>query len=579
MKKNSSVLKKLIAYLKPEIPQIIISLILAAAVVTGTLYLPVLLGQAVDNIIGEGNVLFDGLIETVIKMVVIIAAVAVLQWIMSMINNQIAYKTAWRLRSDFFDHLHETPLSWLDAHSDGDNLSRAVNDVELISDGLLLGFSQLFTGVLTIICTLVFMFRISVIITLIVIALTPMSFLIARFVAKNSHSMFMKQADTRGRLTGFTDESITNLKTLIALGRQEEAREKFAEMNGELTGYSQKAQFFSSLVNPSTRFIYAMIYAGVAIAGGFSVLNAAMTVGRLTTFLGYINQYSKPFNEITGIVAEFQNALAGAQRVFEFMETESVRDAENAGDMENVSGDVDIINVDFAYEKGRNVLSDINLNVKRGMRAAIVGPTGCGKTTLINLLMRFYDADSGEILIDGNNIKDHTRSSLRRNFAMVLQNTWLKTDTVKENIRYGKPDATDEEVIAAAKEAQAHGFIMRLPEGYDTVLGDGLNISEGERQLLCIARVMLTKPPMLLLDEATSSIDSMTEIRITRDFARLMEGRTSFVVAHRLSTIVEADMIIAMKDGRIIETGTHEELLAKGGFYSDLYNSQWPVEE
>ncbi len=574
-KKNLSTFKRLISYLKPQLPLIIASLILSAVIVLLTLYIPILTGNAVDMIVGQGAVNFDGITEIVIKMVIFIVLIAVFQWIANYINTMIAMKTSKRLRTEAFRHIQDMPLSYLDKHAHGDILSRAVTDIEQISDGLLLGFTQLFTGVMTIITTLIVMLFIEPVVTIVVVLLTPSSFLIAKFVATHSRDMFAKQSKSRGVLTGYSDEMLENIRLVNAFGAGDDACKHFCEINDELCEHSVKATFYSSLVNPSTRLINAMIYAGVTIFGCVAAGLGNMSVGTVVTFLSYVSQYSKPFNEITGVVTEFQNALAGAERVFELLDVELIDDSKGLDDIDDKCMDISFDHVNFSYEKGKPIIKDFNIIVPSGKKAAIVGPTGCGKTTLINLIMRFYDVESGHIRLDGTDINDVKRKGVRKRFAMVLQDTWLKTDTIRNNIAYGRPDATMEEIEAAAKEASADAFIRRLPDGYDTLVCEGGNLSAGERQLICIARVMLERPPMVILDEATSSIDSMTEMRITRDFDKIMRGRTSIVVAHRLSTIKGADIIIAMKDGEIVETGTHEELLKKGGFYSEIYNSQF----
>ena len=570
-----SVLKRLVIYLRPQIGFVFLSVILSAAITASQLYIPVLIGRAVDNIAGPGAVDFDAIGGIALRMAAFIAAAAVCQWLVNIINNGISVGTARRMRLEVFAHIEELPFSYLDSNPHGDLLSRAVVDIEQISDGLLMGFTQLFTGVLTIVITLVIMFSIDPLIAAVVVALTPLSFLIARFVAKNSRAMFGKQSISRGALTAYSDEMLENIKLVNAFGYGSEAEKKFNAINDELKGYSLKATFFSSLVNPSTRLINAMIYACVAIFGALSAVGGAMSVGTLVTFLSYTTQYSKPFNEITSVIAEFQNALASAKRVFELLDEEVIVEDAEITDLGEECKSVTMENIDFSYVPGKKIIKGFSLSLPAGCKAAIVGPTGCGKTTLINLLMRFYDPDSGRIMLDDTDISRVTRSGVRNQFAMVLQDTWLKTDTVRNNIAYGKPDASIDEIVAAAKEASADAFIRRLPQGYDTLIKEGGNLSAGERQLLCVARVMLSRPPMVILDEATSSIDSMTEMRITRDFDKIMKGRTSIVVAHRLSTIKGADIIIAMKDGQIVESGTHEELLKKGGFYSKIYNSQF----
>lgn len=576
-KKKPSTLRRLLSYLKPQAFFVVLSFVLSAASVGLTLAIPVLIGRAVDFIIGPENVDFAAITAIVIKMAAVIAATAVCQWCGNLINNSISMGTARRLRTEVVEHLHRLPISYLDRHPHGDILSRAVTDIEQISDGLLLGSTQLFSGVLTILVTLVLMLLADPLITLIVVALTPVSFLVARYVAKNSRKMFEEQAKARGKLTAYTEERISNIKLVGVFGSQDEVCAGHDRINEELRGFSLRATFYSSLVNPSTRLIHAAIYAAVAAFGGFAVMGARMSVGMLVTFLGYTNQYSKPFNEITGVITEFQNAMAGAERVFELLDEKPESDEGKIGEMEEKCRSIGFDHVNFSYDPEKPLIRDFNVCIPAGKKAAIVGPTGCGKTTMINLIMRFYDADSGKICLDDVPVDDLKRTELRNQFAMVLQDTWLKTDTIRNNIAYGRPDASFEEIEKAAKEAAADDFIRKLPDGYDTVITDDGSISAGERQLICIARVMLDPPQMLILDEATSSIDSLTEQRITNDFDKIMQGRTSLIVAHRLSTIKSADVIIAMKDGQIIEKGTHRELLEKGGFYADLFNSQYNV--
>lgn len=574
---NRQVMSRILTSIRPYRFYVIFSLLLAVITVGLTLYIPILTGNAVDYIIGKGNVDFGALGKMIKKMAAAIIVTAAAQWLMNHINNMITYRVVQDLRKNAFHHLHQVPISYVDSHPSGDLISRIVTDIEQFSDGLLMGFTQLFTGVLTIFGTILFMLSIHPWITLVVVVLSPLSFAIAGFISKNTFQMFLKQSETRGELTSLTDEMLGNLKVVTAFGHQKEAQKQFEEINERLAGYSLRATFFSSLTNPATRLMYSIIYAGVTLAGCFAVIGGGLTVGRLTSFLSYTNQYTKPFNEITGVITEFQNSLASAARVFRFLDEKPMKkEPEGAKNLTNVRGEAELKDVSFSYRPDVKFMEELNLKVKPGQRIALVGPTGCGKTTIINLLMRFYDVNEGEIYVDGHEIRDVTRHSLRANFGMVLQETWLKNATIWENIAYGKPDASIEEVIEAAKEAHAHHFIMRLPDQYDTVLGeDGGSLSQGQKQLLCIARVMLKLPPMLILDEATSSIDTMTEIRIQNAFAKMMEGRTSFIVAHRLSTIREADMILVMKDGKIIERGTHEELLARNGFYSELYESQF----
>ena len=570
------ILGKILKSIRPYRLLVILSLLLAVISVVLTLYIPILTGRGVDRIIDRGLVDFEGLLEIIRNILVCILLTAGSQWLMNHINNKITYHIVQDLRIRAFRHLQKLPLSYIDAHPAGDLISRVITDIEQFSDGLLMGFTQLFTGVVTIAGTILFMLSIHPLITLVVVFLSPLSFLIAGFISKRTFSMFRKQSETRGELTALTDEMLGNLKTVIAFDHQEEARKEFEEINGRLAGYSLKATFFSSLTNPATRFMYSAIYAGVTIAGCFTVIGGGLSVGQLSSFLSYTNQYTKPFNEITGVITEFQNSLASAGRVFELLDQEILPDDEAQASLGQVRGQVDLEHVFFSYTPNKKLIEDFNLHVKPGQRIAVVGPTGCGKTTLINLLMRFYDTDSGAIRVEGQDIRKVSRQSLRSNYGMVLQETWLKSATIRENITYGCPGAAEEDIIRAAKKAHAHSFIMRLPEGYDTVIGEeGGSLSQGQKQLLCIARVMLRLPPMLILDEATSSIDTMTEIRIQKAFAEMMKGRTSFIVAHRLSTIREADVILVMKDGHILEQGDHETLLKQGGFYAELYNSQF----
>lgn len=576
-KENKEVLKRILLCIHPYTPLVVLSLGLAVITVGLTLYVPILTGNAVDHIIGKGNVDFGTLGKLIGWIIAAITVTAAAQWLMNHVNNMITYRIVQDLRVQAFHHLHRVPVSYVDGHPSGDLISRIITDVEQFSDGLLMGFTQLFTGVLTIAGTIVFMLTIHPLITLVVVVLSPLSFGIAGFISKNTFQMFKKQSETRGELTSLTDEMLGNLKVVEAFGYQEKAQERFEEINERLAGYSLRATFFSSLTNPATRIMYSIIYAGVTLAGCFTVIAGGLTVGRLTSFLSYTNQYTKPFNEITGVITEFQNSLASAARVFRFLDEEpETEDSPDAEELTEIQGKVELEDVAFSYRPDQRFMEHLNLSAQPGQRIAIVGPTGCGKTTLINLLMRFYDVTDGNIYVDGHEIRDITRKSLRSNFGMVLQETWLKNTTIRENIAYGKPDAADEEIIRAAKEAHAHNFIMKLPQQYDTVLGeDGGSLSQGQKQLLCIARVMLDLPPMLILDEATSSIDTMTEIRIQNAFGKMMNGRTSFIVAHRLSTIREADVILVMKDGKIIEKGTHEELLKQNGFYAELYQSQF----
>lgn len=554
-----------------------ISIIMAAVTVASTLYVPILVGRVIDNIIGPQNVLFDNILTILTQMGIVIAITALSQWIMNICNNKITYHVTRDIRDEAIEKIEVLPLSYIDAHSYGEIVSRVIADVDQFADGLLMGFTQFFSGVLTIVGTLAFMLSINVVITLIVVCITPLSFFVAGFIAKHTYSMFRLQSETRGEQTALIDEMIGGQKVVQAYVHEKEALEKFDEINDRLQKYSLKAIFFSSITNPSTRFLNSIVYAGVAVGGAICAINGRITVGQLSSFLSYANQYTKPFNEISGVVTELQNAIACAARVFELIEEKpEIPEPAGAVDIKNVDGTVKLENVSFSYVPDKKLIENLNLDVKQGQRIAIVGPTGCGKTTLINLLMRFYDVNSGSIKVSQTDITDMTRSSLRAGIGMVLQDTWLKAGTIKENIIMGKPDATDEEIVAAAKASYADGFIRRLPNGYDTVIGeDGGNLSQGQKQLLCITRVMLCKPPMLILDEATSSIDTRTEMKVQNAFAKLMEGRTSFIVAHRLSTIQSADVILVMKDGKIIEQGNHEGLLAKKGFYYNLYQSQY----
>ena len=582
-------LVKVLKYMKPYRFWLIAAIIMAAVSVVFTLYLPILTGDAVDVLLHflpsfretvDSN--FDWwyiLRQLLVKMGVVILLTAAAQWIMSLCNNHIVYSIIEDIREKAFDKIQKVPLKYLDGHSHGDIMSRVVADVDTFADGLLLGFTQLFTGVITILGTLLFMLSENVGITAVVVLITPVSLFVASFIAKKTFKMFQLQSTTRGEQTTLINEMITNHKEVKAFGREAAVMEDFDEINGRLEKCSLRAIFFSSLTNPCTRFVNSLVYMGVGLTGSLAVIRGGLTVGQLTCFLSYANQYTKPFNEISGVITELQNALACAARIFELIEEEpQIPDAEDARVLTDVDGAVSLNKVSFSYSRDRKLIEDLNLDVKPGQRIAIVGPTGCGKTTIINLLMRFYDVDGGSISVEGTDIRDITRKSLRTSYGMVLQETWLKQGTIRDNIIVGKPDATDEEVIAAAKASHAHSFIRRLPEGYDTVISeDGGSLSQGQKQLLCITRVMLCLPPMLILDEATSSIDTRTEIRIQKAFATMMEGRTSFIVAHRLSTIQNADVILVMKDGHIIEQGNHEELLARKGFYSELYNSQFTV--
>lgn len=572
-------LKKVLHYMKHYIPLLVLSVILATVSVALTLYFPILTGRAIDLILAKGRVDFDGIIALAKQGVIVIAITAAAQWIMNMCNNRMTYNIVRDIRKDAFDKIEKLPFSYIDSHSHGDMVSRIIADVDTFADGLLMGFTQLFTGLATIIGTLLFMISINIKITLVVVILTPISLFVASFIAKKTYSMFQLQSKTRGEQTALIEEMIGNQKVVQAFNHEDEALEEFDEINNRLQKYSLRATFFSSLVNPSTRFVNSLVYAAVGITGALAVIlkGGAFTVGNLSCFLSYANQYTKPFNEISGVVTELQNALACAARIFELIEEPAeVADDVDAYVLKEADGTVDIEDAYFSYVPDQHLIEDFNLHVKPGQRIAIVGPTGCGKTTLINLLMRFYDTNSGRIKVSGHDIMHMTRQSLRANYGMVLQETWLKKGTIRDNICMGKPDATEEEMIAAAKASHAHSFIKRLPHGYDTLISeDGGNLSQGQKQLLCITRVMLCLPPMLILDEATSSIDTRTEIRIQKAFLTMMQGRTSFIVAHRLSTIREADVILVMKDGKIIEQGNHETLLAQNGFYANLYNSQF----
>ena len=574
---QKDILKKVLKYIKKYNIYMIVSIITALITVVSTLYFPILTGDAVDMIIGKGNVDITGIKQLMVKMFIVIAITAISQWIMNVSNNKMAYSIIQDMRNRAFEKLQILPLKYIDGKPHGDVVSRVVADVDQFSEGLLMGFTQAFTGAITIIGTLIFMFSINPKIALVVVIITPVSLIVASFIAKKTYSMFMLQSETRGEQTAFIDEIIGNQKIVQAFSREDESIETFDEINNRLEKCSLRAIFFSSLTNPSTRFVNSLVYTGVGLTGALTAMGGGMSVGQLTVFLSYANQYTKPFNEISGVITELQNALACAGRVFEIIEEEpQIPESENATVLENVKGEINLTDVSFSYVADKKLIENFNLSVEPGQRVAIVGPTGCGKTTLINLLMRFYDVNSGSIKVDGQDIRDVTRASLRTNFGMVLQETWLKSGTIKDNICMGKPDATDEEMIEAAKAAHAHGFIKRLSNGYDTVIGeDGGSLSQGQKQLLCIARIMLSLPPMLILDEATSSIDTRTEIKIQQAFTRMMKGRTSFIVAHRLSTIKESDIILVMKDGNVIEQGNHEELLAKGGFYFNLYNSQF----
>ena len=575
-------LKKVLVYLKPYWPLVALSILLSAVTVALTLYVPVLIGQAIDQIVGPGQVALTSIVSLLYKIGVIVAATGAVQWMVNSINNKITFQVVRDVRDQAFRQLQILPLSYIDSQPVGGIVSRVIADVDQFADGLLLGFTQLFTGVVTILGTLGFMVSIRPGIAAVVVLLTPLSFLVARFIATHTYSYFRQQSETRGEQTAFIDEMLGNQKVVKAFGQEEKSLEKFDEINGRLEKCSLQAIFYSSLTNPCTRFVNNVVYAGVALSGALVCVATAgtaapFTVGSLSALLSYANQYTKPFNEISGVVTELQNALACASRIFRLIaEKPQIPDAPDARILTDVRGRVDIQDTFFSYTPDKPLIESLNLHVRPGQRIAIVGPTGCGKTTLINLLMRFYDVDRGAISVEGTDIRQITRRSLRANYGMVLQETWLKAGTVRDNLTLGKPDATQEEIVAACKAAHAHGFIKRLPQGYDTVIGeDGGQLSQGQKQLLCIARIMLCLPPMLILDEATSSIDTRTEIRIQKAFAQMMQGRTTFIVAHRLSTIREADVILVMRDGHIVEQGSHEELLKKDGFYAKLYNSQF----
>ncbi len=573
---NKNTLSKVLKYIKPHMVLIAFNLVLALATVVLTLYLPVLTGNAVDLIKDAGSFGFwDDLIRLLIMILIVIAATALVQWLLSRLNNRIVYRVIRDMRRDAFAKLQKLPLSYLDTKAHGELVSRLISDVDQFADGLLIGFTQLFTGIITILGTLVFMLRVNVIVTAVVVLVTPVSLFVASFIAKRTHDMFKLQSETRGEQTALINETLGNLKTVAAYNQEDECLEKFDAINLRLQKYSLRAIFFSSLVNPCTRFVNSLVYAGVGLAGGLAAIKGTVSVGQLYSLLSYANQYTKPFNEISGVITELQNAFVCAERVFELIESEA-EVAEKPEVLEKALGNVDLKEVCFSYVPEKKLIENLNLSVKPGQRIAIVGPTGCGKTTLINLLMRFYDVNSGSICVDGKDIRDITRHSLRANYGMVLQDTWLKQGTVRENLCFAKPDATEEEMIAAAKAAHAHSFIRKLPQGYDTPLKEnGGGLSEGQKQLLCIARVMLALPPMLILDEATSSIDTRTEQKIQAAFSTMMQGRTSFIVAHRLSTIKNADTILVMRDGHVVEQGNHEELLERKGFYHTLYNSQY----
>lgn len=582
--KNKEVLKKVSKYVGNYKIYLILSMVFAVISVAGTLYVPVLIGNVIDFIISKNNVDFAAITPILIRVCIIVAGVALCQWLMNVCNNKITFNVVRDMRDRAFRKIETLPIAYIDSHPSGEIVSRVIADVDQFADGLLMGFTQFFTGIVTILGTLGFMLSINVWITIVVVVVTPMSFLIANFVAKKTHKMFMLQSETRGEQTAFIDEMIGNQKVVDAYSHGKENQEIFDEINNRLQKYSLKATFFSSITNPATRFVNAIVYAAVALFGALLAIKTnetTITVGVLTCFLSYANQYTKPFNEISGVVTELQNAMACAERLFELLEEKSVEpDPEDAIEIKDVDGKLTLSHINFSYTENKKLIENFNLSVAPGQRVAIVGPTGCGKTTLINLLMRFYDPISGTISLDDRTYSQITRKSLRQNFGMVLQDTWLKSGTIRDNIKMGAPDATDEEVINAAKKAHSHSFIKRLPKGYDTEIGeDGGSLSAGQKQLLCITRLMLCRPPMLILDEATSSIDTRTEIRIQKAFATLMNGRTTFIVAHRLATIKEADIILVMRDGNIVEQGKHKELLAKKGFYYELYNSQFPKKQ
>lgn len=576
-KKNQDTMKKVFKLIRPYMHYLILSLIFAAISVALTLYAPILSGNAIDLILSKGHVDFAGIFQILKKYAVVIILTGVAQWLMNLCNNKITYRVVKDVRIRAFAKLQELPLKYIDSHQYGETISRIITDVEQFSDGLLMGFSQLFTGIVTIVGTLLFMLTINVKISLVVILITPVSLFVASFIAKRTYTMFKAQSEKRAEMTSLINEMVGNQKVVQAFGYGSRALERFDEINADLQKVSLRAIFFSSITNPSTRFVNGLVYAGVGITGALSAIRGYISVGQLSCFLSYANQYTKPFNEISSVITELQNAAACARRVFDFIEeTPEIPDYEQAVDLQHADGSLELKEVSFSYRKDVPLLQHLNLQVKPGQKIAIVGPTGCGKTTLINLLMRFYDIDAGQIIVSGHDIQEIKRDSLRENFGMVLQETWLKSGTVAENIAYGREGTSREEIIAAAKAAHAHSFIKRMPEGYDTMIQEeGGNLSQGQKQLLCIARVMLNLPPMLILDEATSSIDTRTEIRIQKAFHQMMEGRTSFIVAHRLSTIREADVILVMKDGNIIEQGTHDELLQAGGFYKHLYESQF----
>ena len=574
MKLNT--IKKVLFYVRKYRLSLILSIITAALSAVLALMIPIKVGEAIDLIVGKNNVDFDGLFTILLEIVIMLAATAVFQWIMNIQNNRVVYNVIRDVRFCAFCRIQKLPLKFIDSQSDGDIVSRVITDADQFAEGLLLGFSQFFTGVVTIVCTLIFMFAINPIIALVVVVLTPLSLIIANFIAKRTYKMFKSQSEIRGEQTAFASEMIGNIKTAKAYSMEAQLEEKFDQIDEKLKNCSVTATFFSSLTNPCTRFVNAVVYAAVTLTGAIFTIGQTLTIGGLTCFLSYANQYTKPFNEISGVFTELQNALACADRLFELIEADIIEEADNTPALQNVEGEVELKNVSFSYTPDRPLIENLSLFVESGKKIAIVGPTGCGKTTLINLLMRFYDVNSGSISVDSTDIRTVTRQSLRSNIGMVLQDTWIKAGTVRENIALGKPDATEDEIIAAARASHAHSFIKRLPNGYDTVLSEnGGGLSQGQKQLLCICRVMLTLPPVLILDEATSSIDTRTEHRIQRAFTKMMKGRTSFIVAHRLSTVRDADLILVMRDGNIIEQGTHMQLLERGGFYKELYNSQF----
>lgn len=574
---NKATIGRILKYIKKYMFFVILSFVCATISVITTLVGPILTGKAIDELLGVGKVNFDNVKWYIVLFIIAMLITVLTQWIMNVVNNHITYSVVKDIRIEAFNHLESLPLSYVDSHKHGDIVSRIVSDIDQFADGLLMGFTQLFTGVITILGTLGFMLYINVPIALVVVVLTPVSLFVASFIAKRTYNLFQSQSESRGELTALVDEMIGQQKIVQAFGYEDDALDRFDKINKVLEKDSMNATFYSSLTNPCTRFVNSLVYTAVGIIGAFSAISGKLTIGQLTCFLSYANQYTKPFNEISNVITELQNALACAGRVFELIDEEpEVAEPADAKVLKEATGEINIENVDFSYVPDKELIKDLNLKVKPGMRVAIVGPTGCGKSTLINLLMRFYDVNEGSIKVDGTDIRHITRDSLRDNYGMVLQETWLKSGTIKENIAYGNPNATDEEIIAAAKKAHSHSFIKRLPQGYDTVITeDGGNLSQGQKQLLCITRVMLLLPPMLILDEATSSIDTMTEIRIQKAFNKMMEGRTSFIVAHRLSTIKEADVILVMKDGNIIEQGSHKELLKQKGFYYNLYNAQF----